>query len=88
MDFPAPTPARRGEYVVAPPAEMIAKAALYTAMAAAGISKVELARRMGINEKEVRRMLDPRHGTKLARLGEAIRALGGRLVIGLDQKVA
>lgn len=81
--FPVPTPAKRGEYVVSPPAEMVAKAALYTAMRSAGISKVDLAKRLGVHEKEVRRLLDPRHGSKLPRLDEAVRALGARLIIEL-----
>jgi plasmid stabilization system protein ParE len=32
------------------------------------ISKIELARKLGIDEKEVRRMLDTGHGTKLPRI--------------------
>ena len=83
-EFPIPTPAKRGEYMVAPPAEMAAKAALYVAMQKAGISNSELARRLHVNEKEVRRLLDPHHGSKLPRLSEAISALGARLVIGLE----
>jgi antitoxin HicB len=39
---------------------MAAKAALYLAMREAGISNVQLARKLGCDEKEVRRMLDPR----------------------------
>ena len=42
----------------------------------AGISRVELARRMGLNEKEVRRMLDPYHGTRSERLEQALAVLG------------
>jgi antitoxin HicB len=49
----------------------------------AGISKVELARKLGIDEKEVRRMLDAGHGTKLPRIAEAVEALGRHLHISL-----
>ena len=52
--FPTPSKTRRGEYSVAPPAETMAKAALYMAMSEAGITKVQLAKQMGIDEKEVR----------------------------------
>lgn len=84
FDFPAPTKPRRGERMVAPPAETAAKAALYVAMRDAGISKVQLARKLGVDEKEVRRLLDPHYGSKLPRLAQAIEALGKRLVIGVE----
>lgn len=83
-DFPAPSKLRRGEYWVAPPAETVAKAALYTAMRAAGISNVQLAKALNVDEKEVRRLLDPHYGSKLPRIVQAIQLLGQRLVIGLE----
>ncbi len=82
--FPTPSKKRRGEYQVAPPAETMAKAALYVAMKEAGISKVQLAKRLGVDEKEVRRLLDPHYGSKLPRISQAIELLGKRLVIGLE----
>ena len=84
LDFPAPSKMRRGERLVSPPAETIAKAALYVAMSDAGITKVQLAKRLGIDEKEVRRLLDPHYGSKLPRIAQAISVLGRRLVIGLE----
>lgn len=82
--FPTPSKARRGEHLVAPPAETVAKAALHTAMHEAGITKVQLARQLSVDEKEVRRLLDPHYGSKLPRIAQAIRLLGKRLVIGLE----
>ena len=84
LPFPAPTKTKRGEHVVSPPAETVAKAALYVAMREAGITKVQLAKKLGIDEKEVRRLLDPHYGSKLPRIAQAINALGHRLVIGLE----
>ena len=84
LGFPAPTKAKRGERLLSPPAEMVAKAALYVAMREAGISKVQLAKKLGVDEKEVRRLLDPHYGSKLPRIAQAIDALGRRLVIGLE----
>jgi len=84
LTFPEPTRARKGEHVVSPRAETTAKAALYVAMKEAGITKVQLAKRLGIDEKEVRRLLDPHYGSKLPRIAQAIEALGRRLVIGLE----
>jgi antitoxin HicB len=84
LDFPDPTKARRRERMVAPPPETVAKAALYVAMRRAGISKVQLAKRLGVDEKEVRRLLDPHYGSKLPRIAKAISVLGQRLVIGVE----
>lgn len=84
LTFPAPSKTRRGEYSIAPPAGTMAKAALYRAMSEAGITKVQLARQLGIDEKEVRRLLDPHYASKLPRIAQAIRLLGKRLVIGLE----
>jgi antitoxin HicB len=84
LDFPQPSKAKRREHLVAPPAETVAKAALYVAMRQAGISKVQLAKRLGVDEKEVRRLLDPHYGSKLPRIAKAISLLGQRLVIGVE----
>ena len=84
LALPTPSRARKGEHMVSPPAETTAKAALYVAMKDAGITKVQLAKRLGIDEKEVRRLLDPHYGSKLPRIAEAVEALGRRLVIGLE----
>ena len=70
--------------MVSPPAETVAKAALYVAMREAGVNKLQLAQRLGIYEKQVRRLLDPHHGSKLPRIAQAVQALGRRLVIGLE----
>src|SRR6266498_2853729 len=86
-DFPETSAPRKGEYVVAPSSDLSAKAALYLAMKEAGISKAALARTLQIDEKEVRRLLDPHHPSKLPRMEEALRALGKRLVLSLQPAV-
>ncbi len=84
LDVPAPSEAQAGEHVVPLPAWLAAKASVYRAWKASGLKKVELARRMDRNEVEVRRILNPRHGTKIDQLEEAAKALGGRLVVGFE----
>jgi antitoxin HicB len=64
--------------------EVAAKLAVMDAVRAAGITKSEFARRIGKDEKEARRILDPKHPTKLATLAEVLRKLGQRLVIGVE----
>ena len=53
-----------GEHLIAVPVQTAFRTALYLEMRKAGITRVELARRLRIDEKEARRMLDPHHATK------------------------
>lgn len=46
-------------------------------------ARLQLARRLGVDEKEVRRLPDPHHGPRLPRIAEAVQAPGKRLVVGL-----
>lgn len=79
--IPIPSARRSGEHHVAVPAATAAKAALALALADSGLSRVALAQRLGVDEKVVRRMLDPRHRTAVARIEAALRMLGQTLVI-------
>ena len=88
--LPLPKPRAKSrnlvEVVVAP--DVAAKLAVLESFAEAGITKSELARRLGKDEKEVRRILDPKHPTKLPALTAALRALGKRLVVGVMEEEA
>jgi antitoxin HicB len=84
LEVPVPTVARRKQVQVPLPAPMAAKAALYLAIQEAGLTNSELARKLGVDEKEIRRMLDPRHATRLSRIQMALDFLGKRLVVSLD----
>ena len=84
LDFPHPSKPRHDEHRVAPPAKTVAKTVLYVALRESGISNVQLAKRLGVDEKEVRRLLDPHYASKLPRIAQAVALLGKRLVIGLD----
>jgi len=77
------SPARRGEIEVSLPVETAAKAALYSAMQEVGISKSELAKRLNVNEKEARRLLDPKHPSKLTRVSDALAVLGRRMRVSV-----
>lgn len=81
-DIPVPSAPLDGEHLVAVPLSMSLKAALYQAMKEEGISKSELARRMGSDEKDIRRMLDPRHPTKAPAIERALALLGRRVIVG------
>ena len=84
-DIPEPADAvEDGEILIYPSAQFALKSLLYLAAREAAISNAELARRMHVHEKEARRVLDPHHGTKLARLEHALRVLGKRVQISVN----
>jgi antitoxin HicB len=80
-----PKARHKGLTPIAPAPDVAAKLAVLEAFAETGISKSELARRLDKDEKEVRRILNPKHATKLPALQDALRALGKRLVIGVEK---
>ena len=82
--IPEPTTPRRTERLIRLPASMAAKAALYLALNESRLTQAELARRLGIGENDVRRMLDPRHVASLPKLAGALAVLGKRLVLGVE----
>ena len=67
---------RRTEHLILVPAHTAIKAALYLAMVEKEVNKSELARRLNVDVREVRRMLNPHHGTKLPAMEQALEALG------------
>lgn len=64
---------KRGERTVSVPPSMALKAAVYLAVRKAGISNSELARRMRLDEKEARRILDPQTSQRRERRQALIR---------------
>jgi len=79
--LPAASP---GGDIIVPAPDVTAKIAVLETFARAGITRTELARRLGRDEKEARRILDPMHPTKLPALTAALAVLGVRLVVGVE----
>lgn len=80
-DLPRPSRPKRGQRLVALPSLVAAKAALYQAMRADGMSNVALARRLGLTENGVRRLVDPDHRSHIGQIEAALAALGKHLMI-------
>jgi antitoxin HicB len=76
---PRPTPR-----MSALPALTVAKVVLYRAAYDAGITKAELARRLGWHAPQVDRLLDLRHRSKVEQIEQALHMLGKRLVVGVQ----
>jgi DNA-binding Xre family transcriptional regulator len=83
-EIPPPSRSRRGVVMVPVSLDVAPKLALYQAMRAAKINNSELARRIGVTEAVVRRMLDSAHKTKALKLHAALEALGTRLIVGTE----
>ena len=80
-DIPSPSTPKHGQRLVPVPLWLAPKLALHLAIREQGISNSELARRLGIHEKIVRRMLDPEHATKAEKIQAALAALGKQVTV-------
>ena len=80
-EIPAPSAAKRGQRLVPVPLWLAPKLALYLAMREQRVNNSELAHRLGIDERVVRRMLDPEHASKAERIQAALAALGKQMTV-------
>ena len=80
-EIPVPSPAKRGLRLVPVPLWLAPKLALYLAMRDGQVNNSELARRLGVHERVVRRMLDPAHATKAVKIQAALAALGKQMIV-------
>jgi len=82
----ADPPPAEGRPLVALPALCAAKLEVYRAMRAEGLTKSQLAARLGWQPSEVTRLFDGYHATRLDKIEEALEALGRRLTIASETK--
>ena len=80
-EIPEPSPMAVGQLLVSVSPLVAAKLALYSAMREQGITNVELAGRLGVQENAVRRLLDTGHRTHIASVEKALEAVGRSLVV-------
>ena len=80
-EIPEASTAKRNHRLVPVPLWLAPKLALYLAMRDQGISNSELARRLGVHERVVRRMLDPQHATKAEKIQAALAVLGKQMTL-------
>jgi antitoxin HicB len=80
-EIPAASSAKRRHRLVPVPLWLAPKLALYVAMRDQGVSNSELARRLGLHERVVRRMLDSEHATKAEKIQAALAVLGKQLTV-------
>ena len=80
-DIPRPSTASSSQELVAVPAVMTGKLALYSAMRSQNITKSELARRLGIRQSAIQKLIDPDSQSRIGHLQAALDAVGCQLVI-------
>jgi antitoxin HicB len=83
-EIPRPSKLKRGQYIISVPLNLAPKLALYLAMRELRITNVELAKRLGVSETVIRRMLNPKHQTKPEKIQTALAVLGKRIIIRFD----
>ena len=83
LDIPEPSDIQENEYLVTVPMQTALKAAVTLAMSESKMNQVQLANALKVDEKEVRRILDPHHGTKLATLEKTLNVLGKKAVLSV-----
>ena len=80
-DLPAPSEAADGQVSVPVPTVVAAKLALYSAMRAQGVTKVELAARLGVSESAVRKLVNPDYRSHMNQVQKALRLVGCSLKV-------
>lgn len=80
-DIPAPSAPQPGQRLVSLPTLLAAKILLWRTMRETGTRKADLARALGWDQKQVDRLLSPRHASRPDQIDAAMKALGKRLVL-------
>ena len=80
-DIPSPSPLQDGQVLITVSPVVAAKLALYSAMREQGVANADLAGRLGLQERAIRRLLDPGYGSHMTTVEKALRSVGRSLVI-------
>ena|SRR5215469_3362 len=82
--IPAPSPRRSGTMAITLPTLYAMKAALYSALREQHLSQAALAAKLGKGEEEVQRLLDPKHASRISSIEAALRAIGKRVQVVVE----
>ena len=77
-ELPTPSPRADGQELIGVQPLIAAQLDLYTALRAQGMGKADLARRLGISEKEAGQLLTLNYSTPIDRVMAAMAAVGGQ----------
>jgi len=84
-DIPVPSTIKPGQKAVPLPPQVAMKLAIYQGMRDHGVTQTALGEHMGVDGRQVRRILDLDHNTSLSHLSLALKCLGKELVIDVRE---
>jgi antitoxin HicB len=82
-DVPAPSKPKKGQKFVPLPPQVAMKLSIYQAMHDQGITQAALGKCIGVDGRQVRRILDLDHNTSLTQLVRTLRCLGKKLILDI-----
>lgn len=85
--IPEPRECKAGTHEVVASPLIAAKVTLYMEMKKQGVKKASLARKLQCDQKQVDRIIEPRHKSTFAQMEAAFNALGKHMVIGIENRV-
>jgi antitoxin HicB len=83
--LPVPSKAKRGQAMVVLPPRVAIKLSIHEAMCEQGVTQVQLSELLGIDGRQVRRILNIDHESKLSQLEAALAALGLRASVSVTK---
>ena len=83
--LPVPSKAKRGQPMVVLPPRVAIKLSIHEAMCEQGVTQAQLGELLGIDGRQVRRILDLDHESKLSQLEAALAALGLRASVSVTK---
>ena len=82
-DIPSPSKLKKGQQSVHLPPQVAMKLAIYQGMRDQGMTQAALGECIGVDGRQIRRILDLDHNTSLSQLVRALKCLGRELVIDI-----
>jgi antitoxin HicB len=82
-DIPPPSKPKKGHETMHLPPQIAMKLSIYQGMRDQGITQATLGECIGVDGRQVRRILDLDHNTSLSQLVRALKCLGKELVIDI-----
>ena len=82
-DIPQPSKPKKDQKSVPLPAQVAMKLAIYQSMRDQGITQAALGECIGVDGRQIRRILDLDHNTSLSQIVRALKCLGKELVIDI-----
>lgn len=82
-DIPKPSKPKRGQRVVELPALVSMKLTIYQTMRDKNVTQAELAEKLNCDARQVRRLLDLDHQSRMDQIESALRVLGKKILVDI-----